>query len=300
MGISTTLFFRFLLCALSVLCGETLAAEPKAESHVVFVTGDDEYSSELSMPMIARLLSERHGMKTTVLYAENELGERDRAAHNIPGLEALRAADVAVFYMRWRELPQDQLDEIIRYARSGKPMIGLRTTSHALKYPGPPNDQWNDAFGRDYFGQKWISHYGHGNSTQAHVVAEAAEAPILRGVDRDFWLHSWLYVMNHGDDRLAPDCRVLLEGDAIRGTQPDGERFGNREPMAWTRELPLEGGGKQRIFYASLGHPRDFLYPAPRRLLVHAVFWALGREQEIPAEGADVEIVGDYEPPDPH
>ena len=296
MRITKYLEALFFLGALCVLCVKTSFAEP----HIVFVTGDDEYSSELSMPMIARILQERHGMKTTVLYATNEKGERDRTAHSIPGLEALATADAAVFFMRWRELPQDQLDDIIRYAKSGKPMLGLRTTSHALKYPGPPNDQWNDGFGRNFFGQKWIVHYGHHNSTLAHVVPAAKDDPILRGVEPEFWLHSWLYVMNHGDDKLPADCHVLLEGDAIQGDQPGGEKFGNREPMAWTRELiRKEDDHKQRIFYTSLGHPRDFLYESPRRLLVNAVYWSLGREKDIPTQGANVEIVGDYNPPDP-
>jgi type 1 glutamine amidotransferase len=286
----------FLLSALCVL-GVKMSC---GESHVVFVTGDDEYASQLSMPMIARILEARHGMKTTVLYATNERGERDHTAHNIPGTEALAEADAAVFFMRWRELPQEQLNAIIRYAESGKPMLGLRTSSHALKYPGPPNDKWNDGFGRQFFGQKWIVHYGHHNSTLAHVVPAAKDDPVLRGVEPELWLHSWLYVMNHGEERLPRDCRVLLEGDAIEGDKPGGEQFGERQPMAWTRELPRHrGDGKQRIFYTSLGHPRDFNYDSPRRLLVNAIYWALGREVEIPPGGADVEIVGEYDPPDP-
>ena len=95
------------------------------------------------MPMIARILTERHGMDTTVLYAENEKGERDRHANSIPGLEALKTADLAVVFMRFRALPQEQLDAILEFTRSAKPMIGLRTATHAFNYPGPPNDRWN-------------------------------------------------------------------------------------------------------------------------------------------------------------
>lgn len=288
------------LICLSVLCalgGDSFAAD---QSHVVFVTGDDEYGSELSMPMIADILSKHHGMKTTVLYATNEQGEHDKHAHNIPGLAALRDADLAVFFMRWRELPQDQLDEIIRYAESGKPMIGLRTASHTFKYPGPPNDQYNNGFPRDYFGQQWISHHGHNSSTQIEIVPAAADHPILRGVAPEFWVHSWLYIMNKGDLRMPDDCNVLLEGDAIRGTKPGGEKFGTREPVSWTREQPLKGGGVRRVFYTSLGHPLDFKIDSPRRMLVNAVYWGLGREEDIPVDGASVEIVGEYDPPDPH
>jgi hypothetical protein len=280
-----------------VICGKISAAEP---SHVVFVTGDDEYGSEVSMPMIAKILEAHHGMKATVLYATNEQGEHDRHASNIPGLEALKSADAAVFFMRWRALPQDQLGAILQYANAGKPMIGLRTASHAFKYPGPPNDQWNAGFAEKYWGQSWISHYGHENSTEAHIVPQYADAPILRGVKDDFWLHSWLYLQTNGDDKMAADCRVLLVGDALKGFKPGGEKFGERQPLAWTRELKRDDGQVQRTFYTSLGHPRDFALEPPRRLLVNAIYWTLGREGDIPAGGANVEIVGEYNPPDPH
>lgn len=268
--------------------------------HVVFVTGDDEYGSELSMPMLAKILETHHGMKTTVLYAVGENGERDRHGNSIPGLEALRTADAAVFFMRFRQLPQDQLDEIIRYAESGKPMLGLRTTSHAFKYDGPPNDKWNDGFGRDFFGQKWISHYGHENSSNVHLAEGAAGNPLVRGLEPMAWLHSWLYVMNEGELKIPEDCVVLQVGDAVRGTKPGGELYGERQPVSWTRELPRDDGGKQRIFYTSLGHPRDFTYETPRRLMVNAIYWAIGREAEIPEGGTNVDIVGEYDPPDPH
>jgi len=284
------------LGVLCLLCGKSPAAAP----HVVFVTGDNEYHSEISMPMIAKILSDRHGMKTTVLYSENEQGQRDRDGNFIPGLEALRTADAAVFFMRFRALPQEQLNEILAYAAGGKPMVGLRTSTHAFKYPGPPNDRFNDGFGREIWGQKWIEHYGHENSSLAHVAAQEKDNPILRGVAPEFWLHSWLYVMNKGEDRLPKDCRIVLEGDAIRGMEPGGETYGERQAVAWTREL-TEGPAKgQRIFYTSLGHPRDFEDESPRRLLVNAIYWALGREGEIPAGGPDVTTVGEYAPPDPH
>ncbi|WP_428304029.1 ThuA domain-containing protein [Lacipirellula sp.] len=300
----------FLVACAVVVAGVSARAGCAAEAadaederpHVVFVTGDDEYSSELSMPMIAAILEKHHGIKTTVLYAVNEKGERDRHGNSIPGLEALRDADLAVFYMRFRQLPQEQLDEIVKFAESGKPLIGLRTSSHAFNYAEAPRDRWNAEFPMKYFGHKWISHYGHGNSTEAHVVESEAKAdnPILRGVSSPEWLNSWLYVVNEGDVKLPEDCTVLMVGDATKGTEPGGEKFGNREPMTWTRELPLKDGGVQRVFFTSLGHPRDFLKEGPRRLLVNAILWGLGREASIPAEGANVEIVGEYVPPDPH
>jgi type 1 glutamine amidotransferase len=283
------------LCLLSAF-GGSLSAQ---STSVVFVTGDDEYSSELSMPMMALILSNHHGMTPTILYAVNEKDERDRHGNSIPGLQMLRTADLAVFFLRFRELPQEELDEIIKYAESGRPIIGIRTTSHAFNYPEPPNDKWNAGFAEKYFGQSWISHYGHQNSTLAHVSQDQSKHPLLRGIDEEFWLQSWLYVQNKDDDKLASDCTVLLEGDSIKGTEPDGEKFGEREPLAWTRELKHDDGSVQRTFYTSLGHPRDFESVAPRRLLVNAMYWALGREKDIPEGGAKVDVIGEYKPPDP-
>ncbi|HEX6963959.1 MAG TPA: ThuA domain-containing protein [Lacipirellula sp.] len=277
----------------------TAAQPPAKTTKVVFVTGDDEYASELSMPMMALILANHHGMTPFVLYAVNDKDERDPHGQSIPGLHLLRDADVAVFFMRWRALPEDQLDEIIKYAESGKPMIGIRTTSHAFKYDGPPGDKWNAEFAERWFGQSWIEHYGHNNSTLARVVDEQADHPILRGVDDEFWAHSWLYVQNKGDDKLANDVTVLMEGDAILGSEPGGEKFGNAEPLAWTREIKLDDGGTQRTFYTSLGHPRDFENEDVRKLLVNAIYWSLGREEDIPEDGAKVDVIGEYTPPDP-
>src|SRR5262245_37198768 len=78
------------------------------QPHVVFVTGDHEYSSEETMPLIAKALEQRYGMRTTVLKAQ----PNENAEENIPGLEALEQADLAVFFLRWRRLPTAQLTHI--------------------------------------------------------------------------------------------------------------------------------------------------------------------------------------------
>ena len=125
---------------------------------VVFVTGDHEYRSEFSMPMIARILEAHHGMKTSVAYAKPTPQTED----NIEGLEALADADVAVFFLRWRTLPDDQLQKIIDYLHTGRPIVGIRTSTHSFNYPkGHKQERWNDGFGIDVFGQKWIRHHGH-------------------------------------------------------------------------------------------------------------------------------------------
>ena len=81
-------------------------------------------------------------------------------------------------FTRFRALPEDQLQRILRYVESGKPIVGLRTSTHAFLYPdGHPRQALNDGFGRDVFGQKWITHHGSQSSTDVAVHAANAAHP---------------------------------------------------------------------------------------------------------------------------
>ena len=230
--------------------------------HVVFVIGEDEYKSEQTLPPIAQELEGRHGMRCTVLTSQPD----PKNAKNIPGLDALASADLAVFYVRFRQLPEDQLNHILSYANSGKPVVALRTSTHAFRYPkGSAFEQWNDRFGLEILGQKWIHHYGHDSSTDVSVIPEAAEHPILTGVAKEFHCRSWLYFVQP----IPTSARPLLEGTSVGGSYK-GKRVVN--PVAWTWEP--KGG---RVFYTSLGHPEDFKVEPFRRLLFNGMYWALGK-----------------------
>ena len=101
------------------------------KAHVVFVTGDHEYSGEQTLPILAKSLETQYGFRCTVLKAS----PNQNSEENIPGLEALAQADLAVFYLRWRRLPKEQLAHIDAYVKSGKPVFGYRTSSHPFNYP---------------------------------------------------------------------------------------------------------------------------------------------------------------------
>jgi type 1 glutamine amidotransferase len=280
-----------LLCGLALaiaagisLVGQT-GAKTAAPPHIVFVTGDDEYRSEITMPMIAAILDKAHGFRTSVASAV----PRPQAKDNIQGLEALETAALMVVFTRFRALPDEQLKRIQAFVDSGKPMVGLRTTTHAFLYPdGSPHQALNDGFGRDIFGQKWITHHGHRSSTDVAIHAANRAHPILRGV-APFHARSWLYHVAplHGDDNT-----VLLHGTSI-----DSERsaraseFPLTQPVAWTRQY--KGA---RVFFTTLGHPADFDQESMRRLLVNGIYWALGRD--VPAGGARVDIQGAYTTPE--
>jgi type 1 glutamine amidotransferase len=262
----------------------------------VFVTGDDEYRSEVSMPMIAKILEARHGFKCTVVYAvDPSTGQRNpKYQQNIEGLEALKSADLAVFFLRFRALPDKQLKMILDYVNSGRPIVGLRTSTHAFRYPKEhKNAVQNAGFGRDVFGQKWISH--EGNKYGTRVLSVLKDHPIMRGVEREFWVRSWLYnvIPLHGD------CLTLAMGyatDADLGPIDPKERhpkrsiLGTPNPVAWTKTY--KGAP---VFFTTLGHPKDFEAESMRRLLINGIYWALGRE--IPEGGTDAQVQGEYVAP---
>ena len=117
---------------------------PGQGKHIVFVTGDDEYRSEEGMPMLAKILSVRHGFKCTVLFAVDPKTGVIKPDHqtNIPGLEALDSADLMVLFLRFRELPDKQMKHIVDFTHSGKPIIGLRTATHAFNYSRNKNSKF--------------------------------------------------------------------------------------------------------------------------------------------------------------
>ena len=144
---------------------------------VVFVTGDDEYRSEYTMPALAGILEKHHGLRTQVLFAR----PTPQSNKNIEGLEALRTADLAVFFLRWRELPEEQYQAIRAYEKSGRPIAGFRTSTHSLKYPaGHMHEAENDAFSLRVFGARWTRHHGHLSTTRTEKAGEHA---ILNGVN---------------------------------------------------------------------------------------------------------------------
>ncbi|GIX06131.1 MAG: hypothetical protein KatS3mg115_0534 [Candidatus Poribacteria bacterium] len=231
--------------------------------HVVFLIGEAEYRSERTMPQVAWELVERYGWSVSLLQA------KDR--QNLPGLEALQEADCLVTYLRFRELPPEQLEPIRAYLDSGRPVVGLRTSTHAFRYPeGSPLAIWNH-FGAEVFGTPWRFHYGHESSTVVYLHPEAEGDPILNGVDYPFVARSWLYYVLP----LPADCRPLLMGRSV-GPSPREERVPN--PVAWVRTTP------RRTFYTSLGHPEDFALPQFRQLLRNGIRWALG--ESLPPTGA--------------
>lgn len=279
---------------------------PGKGKHVVFVVGDEEYRSEDSMPQMAKILAVRHGFKCTVLFAINrQTGEIDPLTlDNIPGLEALDTADLMVMFTRFRELPDEQMKHIIDYTNSGKPIVGLRTSTHAFSYSKHKDSPYakysfnsrepSGGWGRQVLGETWISHYGdHQKESTRGVAAPGMEnSPIVRGCD-DIWGESDVY----GLTTLTGDCKPVILGVVLKGMNPTDEPNTAKPPVpvAWTKTYTGEQGKSARVFTTTMGHSFDFNSEGFRRLLVNACYWALGMEDQIPAK-SNVDLVGQYKP----
>ncbi len=279
---------------------------PGKGKHIVFVTGDEEYRSEESMPQLAKILATHQGFKCTVLFAINkESGEIDPVTvDNIPGLEALESADLMVLFTRFRELPDEQMKHIIDYTNSGRPIVALRTSTHAFMYKknlDSPyakfscfNKEFKGGYGRQVLGETWINHYGHHGveSTRGRIAEGMEDSPIVNGCE-DIWGPSDVY----GITTLCGDCKPVIIGHVLVGMKPEDEPNTKKDPVpiAWTKTYTGTQGKASRIFTTTMGHGDDFKSEGFRRLLVNACYWGLQMEDQIP-ERANVDIVGQYDP----
>ena len=256
----------YLLC-ISLTLG-TLASIGFAQPHIVFVVGENEYRSEVTMPALAQVLEEHYDFRTTILIDDVLQGGE---GNSINGLDTLETADLLVLYLRFRQLPDDQLELLQKYIDRGGPIVAFRTTTHAFAYEDEDEraTKWNN-FGARELGAPWIHHYGHEASTDATTVEEH---PTLAGVSPTFHVRSWTY---HVRPNYPPkDAQILVQG---RPVFPEGERGGDEtvNPIAWTHTHV--GGG--RVFTTTMGHPEDFKVSDFRRLIVNGVYWCL--ESEAP------------------
>ena len=278
---------------------------PGAGKHIVFVTGDEEYRSEESQPMMARLMAEKHGFETTVVFAINrETGEIDpEQTDNVPGVvDALPTADLMVQFLRWRNLPDEQTKAIVDYTNSGKPILNVRTGTHPFKWregdqtsyaelgwnQGPSGGGW----GREVAGETWVSHYGKHNeqSTLGLPAYQQGDHPILSGCEQ-IWDPGDVY----GIKTAPADFEPILLGVVLDGMEPTDRPAVGKElvPVVWTREYEGETGNTSRVITTTLGTAEGFENEGFRRMIANSMFWLLGLD--VP-EKADVEPVTPYEP----
>jgi len=273
--------------------------------HVVLVAGDEEYRSEELMPQLAKILSQRHGIDCTVVFAiDPETGKiNPNQSNNIPGLHRLKDADLMIIATRFRSLPDDQMQHIVDYVEAGKPVIGLRTATHAFNIPASgtfAKYSWNhkgpefqQGFGRQVLGETWVAHHGkHGSESTRGIVADP-DHKIATGIaDGDIWGPSDVYTVRLP---LPEGSHTIFLGAILTGMKPDDEVVSDKRndpmmPIGWTTSY---NGG--RVFTSTMGAATDFSSEGVRRMIVNATYWCLGLEDKITAD-LDVSIVGEFNP----
>jgi type 1 glutamine amidotransferase len=277
--------------------------------HVVLVSGDEEYRSEEALPLLGKILARHHGFKCTVLFAiDPKTGEINPNISNIPGLENLASADLMILFTRFRNLPDEQMKHIVDYLDAGKPVIGLRTATHAFNNPksklyakysyNSKDANYSGGFGKQVLGETWVAHHGkHGKeSTRGILAKDAVGHPILKGIkDGDIWGPSDVYTVHLP---LPGDSRPLVLGQVLTGMKStdaplDGKKNDPMMPVAWTHTYQGAGGAKGRAFATTMGAAEDLTSEGTRRMLVNAAYWAIGIEEQIPSS-SNVDIVGTY------
>jgi type 1 glutamine amidotransferase len=273
---------------------------PGQGKHIAFVCGEWEYRCEESLPMLAKILAERHGFKCTVLFSMNPVdGTVDPSVKtNIPAMSVLQSADMMVVFAMDLELPDEQMKHFAEFLQTGKPVFGIRCSLLSFRYETNKKSPYasfdfrnpDGGYATALFGEGWKGHYGsHGKESTRGLRAGMNEAdPILRGV-YDVWGPTDVYRAT----KLPPDAKVFLYGQVLTGMKPDDLPNWQRSimPMVWTREIKRDSGQVSRVVMSTIGAAPDMESEDLRRLYVNAIYWALGLGAKIP-EKADVSYVG--------
>jgi hypothetical protein len=218
------------------------AATREKPLKLCMVSGSEEYKSNETLAAFQELVEKKFPIKCSRAFWKSKT--------ELPGLDALATCDVMLVFTKRLEPPTDQLELVKKYCLAGRPIVGLRTASHAFQ-------KWLE-FDHLILGGDYHSHYGSGPMTKVAIASGAAEHPILKGVE-PFETPTKLYKNPH----IASDTNLLLTG-----TIPE-----HTEPVAWTRK-----NGDGRVFYSSLGGPDDFKNKIFQTMLVNAIFWTAQRK----------------------
>ena len=269
-------------------------AGPGKGKHIVFLSGDEEYRGEEGLPMMAKIMSQRHGFKCTVLFSLNDKGEIDpNNQQSLSHPQALDSADAIIMLLRFRRWGDTTNKHFNEACNRGVPIIGLRTSTHAFngKLRG---------FGKRVLGEGWVSHWGHHKREACRGVVEpgAEKDSILNGVT-DVFADSDVY------EAYPPkDVKILMRGLVLENMKPDSkpstrDRKKDRpinDPamaVAWTRDYKWPSGKTSRIFCSTMGAATDLQSEGLRRMIINAAYAGLGMEAP---KKANVDYIDPYKP----
>jgi len=271
---------------------------------IVFLASDHEYRSEETCPALARILSKHHGFHCTVVFGLDDKGFIEAGSSKIPGIDALKDADLFVIFARFLSPSQEHMQPIIDYIDRGGPVLGLRTSSHAFKIAknspltkysfDSKVEGYEKGFGHQVLGNTWVGHYGenHKQGTRIQLIPAQKDHPILRGVQDGAFTHAGGYV-----GIAAADFTVLANSQPMVSMEPNAELDAKKPPVpcTWTRDYTSASGKKGRVFHSTQGASEDILDDNYRRMIFNGALWAMGLEAQIKADLA-IGFVGPYQP----
>ncbi|MEO1528728.1 MAG: hypothetical protein AAFX06_25185 [Planctomycetota bacterium] len=294
------------LFALLVLSSYVSAAKPgtlsfpaKGESQgkIVLVAGDEEYRSEESMPMLAKILSVHHRFDCVVLFAMSADGSYidPNNQEGITGFENLDDADLMIIGTRFRKPSAGQAKHITAFLDEGKPVIGVRTSTHAFRGDLKFGNMEYGKFGIRILGETWVSHHGKHKKEGARGVVEKENEghPILNSV-ADIFAPSDVYGVTH----LTDDDMVLMRAAVTETLDPKSKNVegGKNDPMqafVWLHPYESPGGKSGLSVCTTAGASVDFVSEDLRRLVVNATYYLL--DKSVP-EKANVQFVDPFYP----
>ena len=312
---SSLLFLSFLCLSAFAAASDPLYVvyegapdKPGNGKHIVLISGDEEYRSEQMQTQLGKILAQHHGFRCTVLYAiDPATGEIDPVViDNIPGLETLETADLVVMFLRFRNLPDEQMEHIVRYLETGKPIIGVRTSTHAFNIPGGRKwshyahggGDWDGGFGRRVLGEKWIDHHGHHKveATRGIIAPGAENHPIVAGCD-DVFCPTDVYAVRLP---LPGDSQPLVLGQVLTGMLPTDGPVDNAKndpmmPVLWTKTYQVDNGAVGQAVTSTMGSALDMESAGFRRLMVNSCYWLLDMSSDITPDSC-VDIIGEFHP----
>ena len=273
-------------------------AKGSAKGKIVLVSGDEEYRSEETMPMLAKILSQTHGFDCTVLFSMSEDGSYidPNNQAGIVGWEHLDDADLMIIGTRFRTPSESQAKHVTKFINDGKPLIGIRTSTHAFNGKGTFGGDVNyGMFGRKILGEQWVSHHGKHKHQGARgvVVPSAKDHPILNSVS-DIFVPSDVYEVKH----LTDQDTILMRAAVTESLDPksaniEGPKNDPMQPFAWLHPYVSPDGSKGHSFCTTAGASVDMVNEDLRRMIVNAAYFLTG--QEVPAK-ADVAFIDPFYP----
>jgi hypothetical protein len=287
---------------------------PGLGKHIVFIAGDHEYRGEESLPAMARILAKSYGFKCTfIVTTDPATGDIKPGSNHITNLEALESADLMVVFLRFQKFADDQMKCIDDYLKTGKPVLGLRTSTHAFNglkgtyehynegYKGHNADrsaegtEWKYGFGEEILGEHWVGHFGRNHKQSSNLILEesAREHPILRGVRKPHAV-SGGYVGHPVEGSLTLARGQVLDGMTTDSLVASNEKQHVQHAVAWVRNY-MPDQPTSRVFATTHGASEDLLSADFRRMMLNAHLWCLGMEDSIKAD-APIEFIGPYKP----